>query len=464
MKRRARSHWRSIAATILIIALTLLGAVSCVPGKTYRTQLKTADYCVATDMRDCSQDVLHLVAGAPQGVPPPLLGFVEFDDQGYLREPLLKDGLVRHLSSLSATRPLLVVVFAHGWKHNADPADGNVGAFSQLLLDLAAADAEGCANTPCQSRQVVGVYLGWRGLSNRLEPFKTLSFWDRKGRAHRVGGDGVTEVLAELAKINARDRESRLVIMGHSFGGAVVYNAVNQMLIRDTAFLNRDRVARNVADLIVLVNPAFEAARFNAIQRKASSFTFVAKQKPILAIFTSEADTATKRAFPAGRALSTLFSEHRDARQRSQNIRAIGHYTPFQTHTLTENKNATATATARLGEFACAWQAYSRGETDHWAVGPVALNRMASPDSGSRRFNPYLVVRVEKGIISGHNDIWGEAFSDFVYRFVAVQDYRTCPSADATPEPVPPPTEAAPTEASLTQATEFADERSARKP
>ena len=273
-----------------------------------------------------------------------------------------------------------------------------------------------------------------------------------------MGGDGVTEVLAELAKINARDRESRLVIMGHSFGGAVVYNAVNQMLIRDTAFLNRDRVARNVADLIVLVNPAFEAARFNAIQRKASGFTFVPKQKPILAIFTSEADTATKRAFPAGRALSTLFSEHRDARQRSQNIRAIGHYAPFQTHTLTEKKGAT---TASLGEFACAWQAYSRGDTDHWAVGPVALNRMAPPDSGSRRFNPYLVVRVEKGIISGHNDIWGEAFSDFVYRFVAVQDYRTCPSASPTEAA---PTDAAPTGASPTEATEVADERSARQP
>lgn len=452
MKRHPRSHWRSISATVLVLVLTILGAVSCVPGKTYRTQLKTADYCVARDMRDCPRDALHLVAGAPQGVTSPLLGFVEFDDQGYLREPVLKDGLVRHLAGLAATRPLLVVVFAHGWKHNADPADGNVAAFSQLLLDLATADAEGCANTPCQSRQVVGVYLGWRGLSNRLEPFKTLSFWDRKGRAHRVGGDGVTEVLAELAKINARDRESRLVIMGHSFGGAVVYNAVNQMLIRDTAFLNRDRVARNVADLIVLVNPAFEAARFNAIQRKASGFTFVAKQKPILAIFTSEADIATKRAFPAGRAVSTLFSEHRDARQRSQNIRAIGHYAPFQTHTLTENKGTANTAS--LGAFACAWQAYSRGDTDHWTVGPVALNRLAPADSGSRRFNPYLVVGVEKGIISGHNDIWGDAFSDFVYRFVAVQDYRTCPSADGSPEP-PPPTATPP---------EGSDERSARLP
>ncbi len=196
---------------VLVLVLTILGAVSCVPGKTYRTQLKTADYCVARDMRDCPSDALHLVAGAPQGVSSPLLGFVEFDDQGYLREPVLKDGLVRHLSSLAATRPLLVVVFSHGWIHNADPADGNVAAFSKLLLDLAAADAEGCANTPCQARQVVGVYVGWRGLSNRLEPFKTLSFWDRKGRAHRVGGDGATEVLTELAKVNASNRENRLV-------------------------------------------------------------------------------------------------------------------------------------------------------------------------------------------------------------------------------------------------------------
>jgi hypothetical protein len=205
------------------------------------------------------------------------------------------------------------------------------------------------------------------------------------------------------------------------------------MLIRDTAFLNHERVPRSVADLIVLVNPAFEAARFHAIQRKAAGFTFEPGQKPILAVFTSEADTATKHAFPAGRVFAAMFSEYQDPEERRQNVRAIGHYTPFKTHTLTLRQDKGATTTD-LTDIACAWKAYSKGESDRWETGGVVLSRLAPSDSGSRRFNPYMVTSVEKGIISGHNDIWGEQFSDFLYRFVAVQTYGLCPgSRDQVP-------------------------------
>lgn len=421
-----RHRWRLVAVAI-VVAIVALACAGCVSGRTYRTHLKTSDYCVSNHAGDCAQDVLHAVGGTSPGSASVLVGFVEFDDQGYLRRPDLKDQLLAHVRSLAQDRSLLIAVFAHGWKHNADAADGNVQAFNRLLLKLAAADAAACANASCRKRQVVGVYIGWRGLSNRMEPFNTLTFWGRKGRAHRVGGDGVTEVLAELAKVNASNDENRLIVTGHSFGGAVIYNAINQILIRDTAFLNHDRVARNVADLIVLVNPAFEAARFHAIQRKAAGFTFEPKQKPILAIFTSEADIATKRAFPAGRTLATLFSEHRDAEQRRENIQAIGHYAPFRTHALT--LGADGAASADLDDIACDWKAYSKGDVDRWDAGAVTLTRLAPPGSGSQRFNPYMVASVEKDIISGHNDIWGEQFSDFLYRFVAVQTYGLCGSS-----------------------------------
>lgn len=426
-----RHRWQLSAVAIVAITVVSICA-GCVSGRTYRTQLKTSDYCTASFAGDCAQDVLHLAAATPPDATPVLVGFVEFDDQGYLRRPDLKDQLVAHVRSLAQDRPLLIAVFAHGWKHNADANDGNVLAFNRLLNKLAIADAAVCANGPCQNRQVIGIYLGWRGLSNRIEPFNTLSFWARKAHAHLVGGDGVTEVLAELAKIKAMDRpgerlpQSRLIITGHSFGGAVIYNAVNQMLIRDTAFLNQERVPRSVADLIVLVNPAFEAARFHAIQRKAAGFTFKAGQKPILAVFTSEADLATKRAFPAGRALSTVFSEHRDVEQRRENVQAIGHYAPFRTHSMTLSDGQGGTP-ADLSDLACTWQSFSNGSSDHWEAGLVTLRRLAPPGSGSQRFNPYMVASVEKGIISGHSDIWGEQFADFLYRFVAVQTYGLCP-------------------------------------
>ncbi len=430
---RQKTKW-VMGLGALAVCAAIAGIAGCVHGTTYRTQPPpAADYCALQRPDDCGTDTLHAVGASSPGSPPVLTGYVEFDDQGYLREPALKDALVKRLDALAEQRPLLIVVFAHGWKHNAEANDGNVQAFHQFLLKLAAADHAVCMGTPCQNRQVVGVYLGWRGLSNRMEPFKTLTFWSRKSRAHRVGSDGATEVLAELGKVKSRKRDgciddhNRMIVMGHSFGGALVYSATNQILVRDTAFLNQDKVPRTVADLVVLVNPAFEAARFHAIQRKADGFPFDEGQRPVLAIFTSQNDTATRNAFPVGRTLSTLFTEYRDGEQRDQNTTAIGHYEPYRTHLLKPAPQAGTPAASAVAVQACTWDAFRKGTVDEWQAGGARLDRLAPPDSGSRRFNPYLVVSVEKGIISSHNDIWGESFTNFLYRFVAVQTYGSCP-------------------------------------
>lgn len=430
-----------------MVCLLLIACVNagCVSGRTYRTQLHAGDYCIFKKGGDCPGELLHQVGETPGDPSPPvLMGYVEFDDQGYLRAPASKESLINQIRAIDRDRPVLMVVFAHGWKHNAAPKDGNVEAFAKFLVKIAKADAGACKGKLCERRQVVGIYLGWRGLSNKVEPFKTLTFWGRKGRAHRVGTDGATEVLAELAKLNAVNHAvrsisgNRLIITGHSFGGGLIYNSLNQLLIRDTAFINNGKVPRNVANLVVLVNPAFEAARFNALQRKASAMTFSPGQMPILAIFTSQADTATKRAFPAGRALATLFSEHSTSEQKRQNVQAIGHYAPYRTHTL---KQLATPSSVEFRDFGCAWKAYSTGTTDQWDVGAVALARTPATSASSSsslqsaRFNPYMVVQVEKGIISGHNAIWGDEFSDFLYRFVAVQGYnRKCTVADDSAE------------------------------
>lgn len=456
-RSRLRPQLRWGLPAIMVAVVLAVASTACVHGTTYRTRLPPeGGYCVPDRPDDCAQEVLYAVdrPGDAVGTPPVLVGYVEFDDQGYLREPALKDALIQRLDRLAAERPLLVVVFAHGWKHNAAGSDGNVQAFNRFLLKLAAADQAVCAGMACRERQVVGVYLGWRGLSNRVEPFKTLTFWGRKSRAHRVGGDGAIEVLAELGKIKSRKREgnidqyNRMIVAGHSFGGALVYSATHQTLVRDTAFLNRNRVPRTVADLVVLVNPAFEAARFHAIQRKASEFPFQPGQRPVLAIFTSQNDTATRKAFPVGRRLSTLFSEHRDAEQRRQNTTAIGHYAPYRTHLLRSASSADSAGTGGIGRVACTWEAFRKGELDTWQAGATELARLAPPDAGAQRFNPYLVVSVEKGIISSHNDIWGEQFADFLYRFVAVQSFGACastrriaPTAEATADDRPPPLE-----------------------
>lgn len=370
------------------------------------------------------------LAGDEVPAKPVHLGFVEFDDQGALHCPDAKRAVMARVQALADEGPLLIVVFAHGWKHNARADDGNVTSFTDLLRRIALEDERACAaSAMCSRRQVVGVYLGWRGLTTSIEPFNTLSFWTRKSRAHRIGTDGATEVLVDLKKIDAQSEHkeyrqaSRLVLTGHSFGGALLFTATQQLLMRDTAFLNGGSIARNTADLIVLVNPAFEASRFAALQRRASRIDHSRTQRPILAVFTSANDVATKVAFPLGRSVSSVFQSHVSGRQREENRTALGHYAPFLTHRLRLDAPSSAQDSARYAAYGCDWQRYQQGKPT-WELGGMTLERAADVQGTSQQRNPYYNVQVDAGIIENHSAIWGEQFTQFLYRFMAVQSWR----------------------------------------
>ena len=408
-----------------LLALSLFFLVGCAPIKPYRTQLDLSDPCSISQPSDCPTDAFFQqpTSGLGYNIH---VGIIEFDDQGALMRRELKNQIVGQIDELGTSEDVLMVVFAHGWKNNAAPDNGNLRDFLEILTRLEAIDQMVCRGHSCEGRRVVGVFLGWRGLSASVEPFKTMSFWNRKKRAHRVGQDGATEVLSELAKINARRRNNRLVIVGHSFGGALIYTALQQQLIRDTAFLNHGSVPRNSADLVVLVNPAFEAARFTSLHEKSASMDFKQSQRPVLAIFTSVTDTATKTAFPIGRTFSTLFTKYNPDRpdQSKLNRTAIGHYGGYQTHALVSKPDQIDVAA--LSRSVCGWEEFQKGETDQWDLGVIALQRKSLIKQPGQRNNPYYNVAVDDVIVSGHNKIWGDQFMEFLYRFVGVQDAMPC--------------------------------------
>ena len=409
-----------------VLAVIVIAMNGCTPIGPYRTKLEDSNsLCVATTSNDCPTDALFkLQTDLDYEIP---LAIIEFDDQGVLQSRDFKDSMMADIRSLGADEDVLVVVFAHGWKNNAAPNNGNLDKFQMMLRKLATADYEMCEGHSCAKRKVVGVYMAWRGLSARHEPAKLLSFWNRKARAHRVGQDGAAEVLAELRKIKAQRDNNRLVVIGHSFGGALVFSAVQQILIRGTAFLQSGDVPRNAADLVVLINPAFEAARLTAIHDKAARMDFEQSQRPILGIFTSTTDQATKRMFPIGRRMSNFFTKYnpRFPSQKKLNTTAIGHYSDYQTHTL---KADLENEIVSLRASVCAWQDFQTdSEIDDWELGGVRLTRNPGVRQSGQRNNPYYNVAVADEVISGHNGIWTERFMEFLYRFVAAQEAR--PSA-----------------------------------
>jgi len=290
-----------------------------------------------------------------------LMAFVEFDDQGWFWDRDQMNGLVSHLvkdrdkSKQEPGRPpqdYLIITYTHGWRHDARPEDTNVKCFRHLVerFDVIERKLSEAAGHP--SRKVVGIYIGWRGLSTEgVAPWELASFWERKSTAERVGHGGVTELLVTLNELRGRwnpDRsraKTQLVITGHSFGGKVVYSALSQLLVRRSRQIPVDEgnkgfdleTATSFGDLMVLVNPAFEGALYEPLFQSAVNRCYPRWQRPISLIITSYADAATRLTFPMGQTAGNLFEETRpDAGglQWDTITTTVGHMPRYQTHKL----------------------------------------------------------------------------------------------------------------------------------
>lgn len=427
--------------------LILIGMLSgCASHMQHRTQYELCRSPASASSSTCdSHAIQHVPATDGAGY---LLSFIEFDDQGHLWDRKQMKSVIDLLNTEAANKDLLMLVFVHGWKHSAAPQDGNIETFRKVLAHLSEDEHFMSRQSGLPARQVAGVYLGWRGGSVTIPVLENLTFWDRKNTAEKVGHHGVTEVLARLEQIK-RDKaalqkgrsETRLVIVGHSFGGLVVHTALAQILgsrfVRTTGPPGTQGDVEGFGNLVVLINPAFEAQPFSsASDMSAERGTYFRSQLPVMAILTSEADYATRYAFPAGRRLSTLFEKTSDTTrwnatsqqdeiisESEANVTAIGHFEPFRTHKLYPPQAASRGGVAELSSSerissaltaASKWMDDSPGSTIPFAG--LTLERTVT--SAGR--NPYLVIRVDKTLITDHNDIDDRRIIDFVKQLVLI--------------------------------------------
>jgi hypothetical protein len=320
----------------------LFGLVSCVSQRQYRTKYDPTPY--PSKLAEAPRATIEVATNYT-------LGYVEFDDQGWIFNKQQSEAITSEFSNESKTNGLLIVAYVHGWKHNASSEDDNVEMFhNHILSRLAVMENFLSTNESRPPRRVVGVYVGWRGLSDSIPLVNNVSFWNRKNAAERVGHGAVIELLSQLEDLRNQSNQNnkseianhhrsltKLLILGHSFGGDIVFSATAPVLTERMVQNYEGTNAippKGLGDLVVLINPAFEAARFETLQRLATTKQFPAGTNCTLAIFTSKADDATGIAFPAGRFFSALFQTHRNREQRKANITAIGHYAPYINYTL----------------------------------------------------------------------------------------------------------------------------------
>jgi len=407
---------------VLMLVTALLSA--CASNNIYRGDFSS---CVVTPQESCEAHAIqrHNTAANSEY----LLGFVEIDDQGQLRNRAQMQALLNELYTLAAKESLLINVFVHGWHHNARPGDPNVESFKESLAKLSQVES----TLHKQPRKVVGVYVGWRGESITVPVLNNVTFWERKNTAENVGHLGMAELLLKLEEIsNVKNTQeppvkSRLVLIGHSFGGAALYSATSQILadrfVDSRSGKNSVDTAKGFGDLVVLMNPAFEAMSYAPLYDMAQArCSYFDNQQPKLVVLTSEADDATKYLFPLGRMFSTFFETHGTIERNdckrpltynegAADRNTVGHFEPLQTHEL---RPANTRKAALYGNVRNIWSQQQPG-----GVMQFGSTELVSLDRTALR-NPYLNVKVDEHLIKNHNDIFREEIMEFMRMLIVL--------------------------------------------
>jgi hypothetical protein len=456
-----------------VIAAFLLCCTGCdVTNRPFRTSLPL--YPGAQTNRPPGLDPIDAVTNAvlETSAAGPDVGYVEFDDQGWFwshhQWQAVKDQI--RSEAAAATNGLTIVCLVHGWEDNASYGCPLVQEFKNAL---------GSLGTKMAPRKLFGVYFGWRGMSTSLPVIQDLTFYHRKDVAERIGHEGaITQAFSELEGMQddfnrhtnsqegylssaAETPRVELIIIGHSFGCQVIYSAISQILTERLVFAERTgphplRPVRSVGDLVILLNPAFEASQYNNLISLATSgdVHYPPAQPPVLAVFTSETDDATGLAFPAGRFFPSLAEafrprtgekeqwlfniEKNDAPdERAAFDKTIGHDADFINYRLVYANYGTNAFPTNIPPPEDALAANNAGSTNSQPY--IFTNSLNGKNYACilqpqpiknypfQPRNPFFNVIVDKHIINGHGDITNAVLTQFLQDFILFSRARVSP-------------------------------------
>jgi pimeloyl-ACP methyl ester carboxylesterase len=295
------------------------------------------------------------------------MGFIEFDDTGEVHDPRQVKRIIDYITNYQKDprnkEGLVIITYLNGWQNNASingcdeiknyattsqhlndykkefsEVNGDVQKFKEFLALTANTPrvANGDVALSRPGKHLLGIYLGWRGelIRKTVEPITTLTrtptYSDRHYTKDVIGNSEVLgrvmndiQLAAKANEYNKKFNDDKpvTVLMGHSFGGAIVETLMDQWLQRiptNTASVHR------FADLVVVMNPASEAAvsfdivsRLQKYENTAKSFY---EDPPAFVAVTSDTDVATGPVFYAGAILvkwpQILSDSYRDLKKR----------------------------------------------------------------------------------------------------------------------------------------------------
>lgn len=323
----------------------------------------------------------------------------------------------------------LVVVFVHGWKHDTSSHDSDMQSFRKLLDELAASQA---THSSIWRRRVVGVFVDWPANdASSLGPLQNLTFWQVRDRADRVGRAGEVSKLLNHLNAVVPENHGLLLVIGHSFGARLVFESVQQTMASNVISEGKavpgdqctgNRVCHQVrgfGDLVVLLNPAFEAAQYTAFHQFSGGNwattipsdrsvyqdveAWPTVQPPLLLVIGAKNDEATTKAWPMAHfgddpAMTTTLTN----------------YMPYITHEI-----------RCLNSPVVGVPALTPGPSATDVSGILDRTLPFSPGGcgmlipvGALSNSPFIVARADREILDGHNGIWSPALRTFIVGYM----------------------------------------------
>ncbi|MCB1895033.1 MAG: hypothetical protein H6945_15605 [Zoogloeaceae bacterium] len=398
--------------------LAALALVGCAPHAAYHKLAAAPGNCVGDVLaKQCRDSYYQEFADHD-------LAFIEFSERGNAFDDRMVNEVIDRIRRKADDGGVVVLTFVHGWKHSADEADDNVQEFKGSLQRTVALLKERFGGGALAGRRLVGVYVGWRGASITVPGLEQLTFWDRKAVAEELGSGGVTRLLLELDRATGDSPGNVLVVIGHSFGGAIVVRALSELMTERVMVRNgTDGDARAFGDGVIVINPAIEATQALHLVEAAIDGDYHASQLPLFVSLSSDADRATHYAFPAGQTIGllswkqTVLSRSRsyDRRRPGQAIllsekhldaTTVGNFAPYLTHRLRYHGTGDGAPFEFLNCDAVPTECEPMGWTSlsgQPAIGPLPAHY------------PLYFVKTDESVMDGHNDIFNDRVRSFIY-------------------------------------------------
>ncbi|MCP5299849.1 MAG: hypothetical protein H6954_09090 [Chromatiaceae bacterium] len=412
---RQRSHTGYWIRAFIVLTAVLGG---CAQNAPYHTGVGAAGNCRGVPVSDvCSKAYYQEHDGYD-------LAFAEYSDRGNAFDDSYIADVLKRISNKARGEGVVLVVFVHGWKHNADEADPNLIDFKKALMAVHGILQKDFGASELGKRRLVGLYVGWRGANLTWPGIEQATFWDRKAVAGEVGKGGVTRLLLELDEFTGDRDENVMVVIGHSFGGAIVVSALNDILTERVIHRTRGKgYAPTLGDGVLVLNPAIEANQALTFVEAAIQADYRPEQHPLFVSLSSDADWATHIAFPAGQTVGLLATwrqtdlrrsyyydrekpnEKKVLREQHLDTTTVGNFAPFLTHRLTasevEGKTLFHVRTCDAFPEGCK------------PKGLTTLDGLPAIRKLPKNY-PLFFFKTDDTVMTGHNDIFNQRVRSFV--------------------------------------------------